>query len=232
VDFDTKIERRDFIKFICVLTVNFIIPHSSEAKTIKRLLDNEDRPGFYIRFIKPTEPVDPQKWILHVGGLCENPRSFKFSDITKLTKVTQISRLKCVESWSSKASWGGFRPKTLFDIVKPRRAAKFLYFYSADDYFEYIPLEKLLKPRVLFAHEMNGALLPDIHGGPLRLIMPSKYGYKSVKTILKLDFVEKETLGYWSSYGYSAEATIQPGIDHALDLDTYKIIKSAGEPDY
>ncbi|MCX5817385.1 MAG: molybdopterin-dependent oxidoreductase [Proteobacteria bacterium] len=226
-------DRREFIKYMAMLGVGSVIPNSFlSAKEIERILDNEDREGFYIRFIKPIKPVDPSKWTLKVGGLCDNPKIFTLSDIKKLAKDTQVSRMKCVESWSSKAKWGGFRPKTLFDAVKPKKQAKYLYFYSADDYYEYISLEDLLKSRVLFAYEMNDGPLPDIHGGPLRLLVPFKYGYKSVKTILKLDFVEKEGTGYWSHYGYSKDGTVQKGTDHALDLKTYKILMKEGEPEY
>lgn len=233
MDFDSYIKRRDFIRFVSVLGAGFIIPHSDlDAKEVKRLLDNEDREGFYVRFIKPIKPPDPSKWTLKVGGLCENPRTFNLTSIKKLAKETQVSRMKCVESWSSKAKWGGFRAQALFDIVKPKKEAKYLYFYSADEYYEFIPIEDLLHPRTLFVYEMNDAPLPDIHGGPLRLIIPPKYGYKSVKTILRLDFVAKEGIGYWSKWGYSKEATIQPGTDHALDLKEYRVNKKPGELEY
>ncbi|MCX5813243.1 MAG: molybdopterin-dependent oxidoreductase [Proteobacteria bacterium] len=226
-------DRRDFIKFISVLGIGFMLPHSTlTAKEIEKVLENEDREGFYIRFYKPFKPVDPDRWTLKVGGLCENPKAFNLSDIKRLRKDTQVSRMKCVESWSSKAKWGGFRSKTLFDIVKPGKEAKFVYFYSADDYYEYISIDDLLKQRVIFVYEMNDKLLPDIHGGPLRLIMPFKYGYKSVKTIISLDFVKEEGTGLWSKYGYSRDATIKTGEDHALDLGEYRTLKKEGEPDY
>lgn len=232
MDFDMDIERREFIRFISVLAVSFLMPDSSEAKEIQRMLENEDREGFYIRFYKPFKPVDPSKWTLRVGGLCSNPQSFNLASLKKLKKETQTSRMKCVESWSSKARWGGIRPKTLFDTVKPKKQAKFLYFYSADDYYEFISIEDLLKPRVLFVYEMNDGPLPDIHGGPLRLIIPFKYGYKSVKTIVRLDFVEKGGTGYWSKFGYDKDGTIKPGTDFPLDLKGYRDITKDGEPDY
>ncbi|MCX5798199.1 MAG: molybdopterin-dependent oxidoreductase, partial [Proteobacteria bacterium] len=232
MDFDMDIERRDFIRFISVLAVSFLMPNSSEAKEIQRMLENEDREGFYIRFYKPFKPVDPSKWTLRVGGLCSNPQSFNLASLKKLKKETQASRMKCVESWSSKAKWGGIRPKTLFDTVKLKKQAKFLYFYSADDYYEFISIEDLLKPRVLFVYEMNDGPLPDIHGGPLRLIIPFKYGYKSVKTIVRLDFVEKSGTGYWSKFGYDKDGNIKPGTDFPLDLKGYRDITKDGEPDY
>ena len=227
-----EMDRRDVMRFICVLGISFLMPHSAKPKEIEKLLDNEDREGFYIRFIKPTRPVDPNKWSLAVGGLCENPQNLSLAALRRLPKVTQVSRMKCVESWSSKAKWAGIRPKTLFDVVRPTSGARHLYFYSVDDYYEYISLEELFKPRVLFAYEMNDRPLPPEYGGPLRLLMPSKYGYKSVKTIVRLEFLDKGGTGYWSNYGYSKDATIEPGTDHALDLKEYKRITKQGEPEY
>jgi len=224
--------RRDFIQFLSVFAVTFLIPHVSDSKEIERLLDNEDREGLNVRFIKPIGPVNPAKWVLKVDGLCEKPRQFTLAEIRKFPKTTQISRMTCVEGWSGKAKWGGIRPQTLFDTVKPKKEARFVHFYSADDYYEHISLEELLKARVIFAYEMNDKPLPDIYGGPFRLLMPSKYGYKSVKTIMRLEFVEKDGMGYWSTYGYPKDATIRKGTDHALDLKAYKNITKEGEPDY
>ena len=232
MDIFKEMDRRDVVRFICFLGVSILMPHCADSKEVERLFDNEDREGFYIRFIKPVRPIDPARWSLKVSGFCEKARSFTLEAVKKLPKETQVSRMKCVESWSSKAKWGGFRPKVLFDAVRPRAEAKYLYFYSADDYYEYISLKELLKPRVLFAYEMNGGPLPGEYGGPLRLLMPSKYGYKSVKSIVRLEFLEKDGIGYWSKYGYSRDATIQPGTDHALDLKAYKRITKPGEPEY
>ena len=225
-------DRRDFIRFVSVFAVSFLIPRGLDAKEIERLLDNEDREGLNVRFIKPIKPVDPAKWALKVDGLCEKPGQFTLAAIKKLPKTTQVSRMTCVEGWSGKAKWGGIRPQTLFDAVKPKKEAKFLHFYSADDYYEHISLEELLKARVIFAYEMDDKPLPDIYGGPFRLLMPSKYGYKSVKTIMRIEFVEKDGMGYWSDRGYSKDGTINPGTDHALDLRAYKKLTKEGEPDY
>ncbi|HOJ43112.1 MAG TPA: molybdopterin-dependent oxidoreductase [Syntrophorhabdaceae bacterium] len=228
-----NLTRRDFVRFLSVLGACLFIPCKTlYAKEVKKMLTNEDKKGFYVRFINPIEPLDHKTWRLEVAGLCENPLSFTLNDLKRLKKSTQTSRLKCVESWSSKAKWGGFRPEELFSIVRPKKEAKYVYFYSADEYYEFIPMEDLLSPRTIFAYEMNGAPLPDEHGAPLRLIIPPKYGYKSVKTILKIKFVEKEEKGYWANWGYSNEATVQPGWDYALDLDRYIKVEEPGELKY
>jgi DMSO/TMAO reductase YedYZ molybdopterin-dependent catalytic subunit len=224
--------RREFMKIIGGLMASGMFPSCKDAKEGKRLLKNEDKPGFYVRFYKSFEPVNIEKWRLDVGGLCERPLKLSLSDIMRLPQVTQVLRLKCVECWSSKASWTGFRPQVLFDLVRPSKEARYLYFYSPDDYFEYISLEDLLKPKVLFVHTMNGRPLSDEHGAPLRLIIPFKYGYKNVKTITRLVFVKRGGNGYWSQYGYSADGTVQPGVDHLLDTGETREIKKQGESDY
>ncbi len=221
--------RRDFIKGIGGLLASGLFPSCVNAKEGKRLLKNENRPGFYIRFYRPFEPVDVNKWRLEIGGLCEKPLKLSLKDIMKFPQTTQVSRLKCVECWSSKATWTGFSPKTLFEIVKPLNNARYLYFYSADDYYEYISIEDLFKPRVLFVHTMNNKPLSPEHGAPLRLIIPFKYGYKNVKTITKLTFVEKGGEGYWSQFGYSADGIIQAGSDYQLDTGEVVRIREGGD---
>lgn len=232
MDIFKDMDRREVMQFICVLGVAFLMPHSAYPKEIGKMLENEDREGFYIRFIKPIRPVDPAKWSVSISGLCDNPQKFDLTALKKIPVTTQVSRMKCVESWSSKAKWRGFTPKALFDIVKPRQNAKHVYFYSADDYYEYISIDELMGRRVIFAYDMNDKALAPEYGGPLRLLMPAKYGYKSVKTIMKIEFRETGGTGYWEKFGYSKDATIQPGTDHALDLNDYRRITKPGEPEY
>lgn len=225
-------DRRNFMKFFSVLAASFVFPHCADSKEVDRILENLDKPGFYIRFIKPMKPIDVPSWKLKVGGLCENPLSLTLDELKKLEKATQVSRLTCVEGWSAKAKWGGFTAETFFAKMKPKSSARYLSFTCADGYYESIPLDILLKPRVLFVYEMNDGPLPDDHGGPLRIIIPSKYAYKSIKSILTVDFVERHRPGFWVENGYSDDATIKQGADFALDLKTYKLIKEPGEPDY
>src|SRR5688500_15326858 len=98
--------------------------------------------------------------------------------------------MKCVQCWSARADWGGFRSGALLDIARPKRSARAIRIDCADKWYEYMSLEEMANPRVLFALEMAGKPLSDDHGAPLRLIDPSKYGYKSAKLITSLTFVE------------------------------------------
>jgi sulfoxide reductase catalytic subunit YedY len=184
------------------------------------LLRNENRPGFFVRYYRPLEPVDPDRWMLSVEGLVKTPQELTLPDVRSLPLVSQVSRMKCVECWSAAARWEGFHLRSLMEIVDPLPEAQWLHFYCADDYYESLTLEELLMERVLFVHRMNDEPLPDAYGAPLRLIVPFKYGYKGPKAITRLVFAEEELPGYWPMVGgYSRAGNIEPGQDYPLDLE-------------
>ena len=144
--------------------------------------------------------------------------------------VPQVSRLKCVECWSAKARWSGFRFEDLIKEVQPDSKAKYVYFQSADSYYENYQLAELLRPRVLLVLRMNDQPLTREHGFPLRLIAPFKYGYKNVKYITRIEFTDERKRNYWSDNGpYSIDGTIQPGIDHPLDYRKKPLAINGGE---
>jgi DMSO/TMAO reductase YedYZ molybdopterin-dependent catalytic subunit len=183
------------------------------------ILRNDNLPGFYVRYYKPFEAVDPAQWTLSVEGLVKNPVRLSLSDVQSLPLISQVSRMKCVECWSAAAKWEGFHLRSLLELTKPLPAAKWLHFHCADDYYESLSIDALTDERVVFVHRMNDQPLPDVYGAPLRLIIPPLYGYKNPKAIVRLVFAEEELQGYWPAVGpYSEEGTIQPGRDHPLDI--------------
>ncbi|MCH7650708.1 MAG: molybdopterin-dependent oxidoreductase [Nitrospinae bacterium] len=151
-------------------------------------------------------------------------------DLFGFPRVSQVSRLKCVECWSAKARWEGFRFQELVDRAQPDPEAKYVTFQSADSYYESYMLEELLRPRVLMVLRMNNQPLSKDHGFPLRLIAPFKYGYKNVKYITQITFTDSRKRNYWADYGpYSVDGTIQPGIDHPLDFNKKPLPINGGE---
>ena len=198
----------------------------------RSLLKNENRSGFFIRYYKPFEAVDPARWTLTVEGLVKKSRKLTLADVQALPLVSQVSRMKCVECWSAAAKWEGFHLHSLMEVVEPLPEAKWLHFYCADDYYESLSLEELLMERVLFVHRMNDQTLLDEYGAPLRLMVPYKYGYKSPKAIVRLVFAKEELPGYWPTVGpYSTDGDIQPGRDYPLDLEETRQI-TGGEVVY
>ncbi len=169
-------------------------------------------------------------WGLAVGGMVKNPIGLGYEDLFGFKMVSQVSRLKCVECWSAKAKWEGFEFSELVEKVQPDPAAKFVYIQSADSYYESFAVEELLRPRVLFVLRMNGKSLSKDHGYPLRLIAPFKYGYKNIKYITSIKFLDTRKRNYWSNSGpYSVDGTIQPGIDHPLDFNKKPLPINGGE---
>ena len=185
---------------------------------------------FYINYWKPLKRIKAKDWTLEVGGLCENPHTFTLDQLKNLPPITQSSRLKCVECWSAKAEWAGFHFSELMKLCPPKPEATGVVFHCGDIYTEHLSLEDLNHPRTLLVTQMDGGPLSDEHGFPLRVIVPFKYGYKSPKAIVKIEYASDLRYGTWSKIGpYSPDGTILPGTDHPLDLGKTPHRISGGE---
>ena len=234
----SKLNRRLFLRVFSFSALASLWPNKS-AGTVSfqndknipaNYIQNRDVPGFYIRSANPFLGVNAEEWGLAVTGLVKHKLALDYEDLFGFPRVSQVSRLKCVECWSAKAKWEGFRFQELVDRVQPDLKAKYVTFHSADSYYESYALEELLRPRVLMVLRMNDQPLSKDHGFPLRLIAPFKYGYKNVKYITRIEFTDSRNRNYWADYGpYSVDGTIQPGIDHPLDYQKKPLSINGGE---
>jgi methionine sulfoxide reductase catalytic subunit len=135
---------------------------------------------------------------LKVGGLVENPVELSLADLRKLGEVEHIAMHHCIQGWSGIAKWGGIPMKTLIELVRPKPEAHTVAFYSFGEalyggpYYDTQSLENVLKPQCLLASDMNGQALPPVYGAPLRLRVENQLGYKMVKWIERIEFVESE----------------------------------------
>ena len=237
----TKLDRRGFLGAFSLAITGALewifqgkalaVPDYRNNKDIpKNYIQNRDVPGFFIRSANPFLGVDTENWALSVSGMVKRPLALAYEDLFQFKIVSQVSRLKCVECWSAKARWEGFRFADLVNMTQPEPDAKYVYFQSADSYYESYRLDELLRPRVLMVLRMDGQPLTSDHGFPLRLIAPFKYGYKNVKYITRIEFTNKRKRNYWADYGpYSIDGTIQPGIDHPLDRNKRPLPINGGE---
>ena len=195
--------------------------HAADTKP-KLLLptDQPDEYGFRIMWYNPVPPLDPRTYRLKVAGLVEQPQTFTLEQLRRYPQVAQSSRLKCVQCWSARATWGGFRFLHLMQAVRPLKTAKAIRIDCADKWYEYMSIEEMHSPRVLVALDMEGRPLPDRHGAPLRLIDPSRYGYKSAKLITSITFVSEGKGSMSCEIGpyYTPGGEILAGYDHPLDL--------------
>lgn len=186
-----------------------------------------DRFGLKVMAFNPIPAPDPDAWELTIEGLGSAPLRLKRRDLDPLPRVTQSSRLKCVQCWSGRVTWEGFRARDLFALTDARTDLQWMRVDCADRYYDFVKVDDLLNPRTLFAVGLNGEALTPEHGAPLRLVLPFKYGYKSSKLITKLTFVDQGGMGLvadgWPYY--SASGDILPGVDHPFEFpdETRKI---------
>jgi sulfoxide reductase catalytic subunit YedY len=196
----------------------------------RSILTNENVDGFYVRYYQPFEGVDPDRWTLTIEGLVRRPQKLSLSNVLAMPRISQVSRMKCVECWSAVAQWEGIHLSTLMELADPDPKARWVRFLCADGYYESMSIEALLRERVLFVHHMNGEILPDIYGAPLRLMVPFLYGYKSAKAIVTMEFAEEELIGFWPTVGpYTEHGWIRAGRDYPLDLGERREIQGGGE---
>jgi len=166
---------------------------------------NIDHPGI----VRENPKIDLERWTLTVDGEVENPVKLNWKEFLDLPSVESKSDFHCVEGWSIRnCLWYGVRFSTLVQIVKPKKDAKYVLFTSSDGYTTSLELADLLKDNVLLSYKLNSNWLEESLGGPLRLIVPDKYGYKSAMWIERISLTEEKKLGYWEKRGYSDTAKV------------------------
>ncbi len=139
-----------------------------------------------------------REYKLKVSGLVENPIELSLADLQRLDRAEYITLHHCIQGWTGIAKWGGVPMKELIRLVRPRPAARAVAFFSFGDslygglYYDTQLLENVLKPECLLAFEMNGKPLTEVYGAPLRLRVENQLGYKMVKWIERIEFLESE----------------------------------------
>jgi DMSO/TMAO reductase YedYZ molybdopterin-dependent catalytic subunit/thiosulfate reductase cytochrome b subunit len=139
---------------------------------------------------------------LRVYGLVENPVELSLDDLRAMAKKTQITLHHCIQGWSGIAEWGGLTTAALIELVRPKPDARVAVFYSFGEglegghFYDSHPIENLMHPQSLLAYEMNFEPLNEQHGTPLRLRVENQLGFKMVKWIRAIEFVESvESIG-------------------------------------
>jgi DMSO/TMAO reductase YedYZ molybdopterin-dependent catalytic subunit len=180
----------------------------------KLLLSQKPTPEYPVSAIEPQkllvnpdkEPpqIDLDRYRLTIDGEVGNPLTLSMTELKKLTLTSMIINHVCVEGWAAIVQWGGVRLRDLAQLVQPKPSARYVYFQSADDYYESWDLASALHPQTLMAYQMNGQPLPAGNGAPLRLASPVKLGYKQSKWVTKISFVSQLNAkkGYWEDKGY------------------------------
>lgn len=171
-------------------------------------------------------------WSVSVEGLVNKPRVFDLNELLKFPLEERIYRLRCVEGWSMVIPWIGFPLARLLELVEPTAQAKFVAFQTLFDpqrmpnqrtgvldwpYVEGLRLDEAMHPLTILATGLYGERLPPQDGAPIRLVVPWKYGFKSIKSVVKISLVSNEPPATWnlqapSEYGFYSN--VNPNVSH------------------
>ena len=171
-------------------------------------------------------------WTVQVGGMVQNPKTYSMEDLLKFDQKDRIYRLRCVEAWSMVIPWTGFQLSDLLNQVQPMASAKYVAFTTLMDpaqfpgqndllypwpYKEGLRLDEAMQRLTILATGLYGHPLPNVDGAPIRLVVPWKYGFKSIKAIVKIELTDKQPETLWndiSSNEYGFYSNVNPNVDH------------------
>ena len=147
--------------------------------------------------------IDLAAWRLQVDGLVKRSGAYTLADFASLPKFTQNTKHVCVEGWDVVGNFGGARISDFLRMIGADTSARYLYLECADDYYESLDMATAMHPQSLLCYEMYGKPLERGHGAPLRLLLPTKIGYKSAKYLTRLSVINMlQKRGYWEDQGY------------------------------
>ncbi|MEP7007926.1 MAG: sulfite oxidase-like oxidoreductase [Sphingomonas bacterium] len=150
---------------------------------------------------QPNVPIE--RWKLVIGGLVGHPVTLDWAAFMALPQTDLRSDIHCVTTWSRfDNDWRGVATRDLLDLVQPKDEAAYLMLHGSDGYTTNVPLADFAVPNAIFAHGWQGKPLAREHGGPVRLVVPHLYFWKSAKWISGIDFLPADTPGFWEVNGY------------------------------
>ena len=213
-------------------------PYSTDEK-MNSFEDITHYNNFYEFGTDKTDPAEysgnfkPRPWSIAVAGECENPGVFNLEDfISPYQLQERIYRLRCVEAWSMVIPWVGFPLGPVLKKFKPTSRAKYVAFTTVLrpsempgqqrsvlqwPYVEGLRMDEAMNPLTMMVVGVYGKVLPNQNGAPLRLVVPWKYGYKSIKSIVKIAFTETQPPTSWNLYApneYGFYSNVNPNVDH------------------
>ncbi len=168
--------------------------------------------GFRIRSIEQIPSFDPETWELSLEGLVGSNLHISYKELLDLESREQVADFHCVEGWSvDKVKWKGVMLSVLFDKAGLKPDAAFATFHSASGkYSDSLSIKEALEQDVMLAYMMYDEPLPLENGGPLRLVMPRMFGYKSVKWVNRITITKSQEVGYWERGGYNIDGVSYP----------------------
>ena len=150
-----------------------------------------------------TPNVTPERWKLDVHGAVDTPLFWDFATFAAQPQSDFVSDIHCVTTWSRyDNAWRGVSTRDLLDACQPKSEASFVVLHSHDGYTTNLALEDFAAADALLAHSWQGRPITREHGGPVRLIVPHLYFWKSAKWLQRIEFATADHPGYWEMRGY------------------------------
>lgn len=157
--------------------------------------------------------LDRETWQIEVSGLCEKPKQFTWQEIASMPKTIADARLTSVTRFSVRGKWGGVKVAHILNMVGALTSARYVRFWSYRKIYDTsIPVDVALRERTLLAYEFDGDLLEEDYGGPVRVFCPYLWGYKSAKSVVRVELMDHYVSGFWEQRGYTDEAEIEAGV--------------------
>ncbi len=173
-------------------------------------------------------------WTVEIVGEVAKPRTVGIEDLLKMAMEERVYRFRCVEAWSMVVPWVGFEFNKLAALVEPTSRAKYVRFTTAarpDEmeglrasraaldwpYTEGLRIDEAMHPLTMLTLGMYGETLPNQNGAPVRIVVPWKYGYKSAKSLVRIEFLEKQPVSSWTKaamHEYGFYSNVNPEVDH------------------
>ena len=181
---------------------------------------------------RKAQKLVTRPWTVEVGGLVQRPRTFDIDELLKFPQEERVYRFRCVEAWSMVIPWIGFPLKALLDQVEPLETARYVAFETQYDrsvmqssfaagidfpYLEGLRLDEAYHSLTILATGLYGKQLPNQNGAPVRLVVPWKYGFKSIKSIVRITLTDSEPPTTWNIAGpseYGFYSNVNPEVDH------------------
>lgn len=207
------------VAVIFVSAGNWIIGTGNKTNTLKpveiREYEGQKLSSIYDfreNSIKGPQYIDNENYRLVVTGLVSNTMEYTYDDVIEDHQhYEKVVTLYCVEGWDATILWEGILVKDLLAEAKVEPTAKIVVFHAYDGYSTSLPLDYIIDNDIIIAYEMNGVVLPPERGFPFQLVAESKYGYKWIKWITRIELSDDaDYRGYWESRGFSNDADLPP----------------------
>jgi sulfoxide reductase catalytic subunit YedY len=253
------VEAQDLEKFIPRSATSTLYPAKrNPAFKLDRPLTNELVAARYNNFYefsltknvwKFIDNFETRPWQIEIKGEVDKPATFDIDDLVrKFPLEERLYRHRCVEAWSMAVPWTGFPFKSLINLVKPNSAAKYVRFVTFHNpkiapeqrnahwypwpYFEALTLPEAMNELAFVGTGIYGHEMTKQHGAPIRMVIPWKYGYKSIKSIVKIEFTKKKPATFWNQLQpleYGFESNVDPEVPHPRWSQAKETLIDTGE---